>query len=233
MYKYDLGIIGGMGSEATVELYNRIISRTLHSCDQEHMRICILNNSIIPDRTKCIVEGKESPVPYINQSIEDLVNIKAEYFIIPCNTAHYFVPEYKIQNIKFINMIEETLKVIKQNYSNYNVCILATYGTINSKVYHNNKLSQGINFIYCEEEQDAVMKVITDTKSDQDRTMISNSLKAVLASVSKKNKKCLFVLACTELSLYLNDLKKEYEVIDAMDCLVNATIIKCGYQLKK
>ena len=35
------GIIGGMGSEATVELYKRIIDRTYHTCDQEHMRICV------------------------------------------------------------------------------------------------------------------------------------------------------------------------------------------------
>ena len=47
MKNYDLGIIGGMGSEATVELYNRIINKTVHSCDQEHMRIVVLNNSII------------------------------------------------------------------------------------------------------------------------------------------------------------------------------------------
>ena len=38
MFKYDLGIIGGMGSEATVELYKRIIDRPIHSCDQEHTR---------------------------------------------------------------------------------------------------------------------------------------------------------------------------------------------------
>ena len=233
MYKYDLGIIGGMGSEATVELYNRIISRTYHTCDQEHMRICVLNNSIIPDRTKCIVNNEESPVPYINESIQDLVNIKAEYFIIPCNTAHHFVPEYKIEGIKFISMIEETLNHINEFYSNKKVCILATHGTINSKVYHNNKLGENINFVYCNKvEQDKVMKVITDTKSDCDRNQILNDLLSVLDSVYLREKDCLFVLACTELSLYLEPLKEEYSVIDAMDCLVNSTIVKCGYKLK-
>ena len=58
MYKYDLGIIGGMGSEATVEVYKRIVNRTKHSCDQEHMRICILNNSII-----LLVIDNPNPLP--------------------------------------------------------------------------------------------------------------------------------------------------------------------------
>lgn len=233
MYKYDLGIIGGMGSEATVELYNRIISRTYHTCDQEHMRICVLNNSIIPDRTRCIVYNEESPVPYINESIRDLVNIKAEYFIIPCNTAHHFANEYNTEGIKFISMIEETLKYINENYSDKKVCILATHGTINSKVYHGNKLGEKLNFVYCnKEEQESVMKVITDTKSDSDRNEILNLLLSVIKSIKERNGECLFVLACTELSLYLEETKKENLVIDAMDCLVNATIVKCGYKIK-
>ena len=95
MCKYDLGIIGGMGSEATVEIYKRIIERTKHKCDQEHMKICILNNSIIPDRTKCILENGENPLPYLNESIKDLENIGAKYFIVPCNTAHYFSDKFE------------------------------------------------------------------------------------------------------------------------------------------
>ena len=76
MFKYDLGIIGGMGSEATVEIYKRIINRTKHTCDQEHMKIVILNNSIIPDRTNCILNNGENPLPYLNESIKDLENIE-------------------------------------------------------------------------------------------------------------------------------------------------------------
>ena len=94
MHKYNLGIIGGMGSEATVEIYKRIIDRTVHTCDQEHIKMCILNNSIIPDRTKCILNGEESPLAYINQSIKDLESLNVEYFIVACNTAHYFAPYF-------------------------------------------------------------------------------------------------------------------------------------------
>ena len=233
MFKYDLGIIGGMGSEATVEIYKRIIERTKHTCDQEHMRICILNNSIIPDRTNCILNNGENPLPYLNESIKDLENIGAKYFVVPCNTAHYFVDKFEYKNIEFISMIEETLIYIKNNYSDYKVCILGTSGTIKTKVYHSHILSNNINYVYTNDyEQEIIMKVITDTKSDVDRKItISNLLQAV-DLIKQREENCLFVLACTELSLYLEDVKKESLVIDAMDCLVNSAIIKCGYQIK-
>lgn len=233
MFKYDLGIIGGMGSEATVEIYKRIIERTYHTCDQEHMRIVILNNSIIPDRTNCILNNGENPLPYLNESIKDLENIKAKYFIVPCNTAHHFASQFEISNINFISMIEETLFEIKKNYKNAKVCILATHGTINSKVYHGNVNANGIDFIYLNNHnQDIIMSVINDTKSDKNREMIKANLLSVIRSVKQENENCLFVLACTELSLYLEDAKNEALVIDAMDCLVNSTIAKCGYKLK-
>lgn len=233
MYKYDLGIIGGMGSEATVEIYKRIIERTYHTCDQEHMRICILNNSIIPDRTNCILNNGENPLPYLNESIKDLENICAKYFIVPCNTAHHFASLFEMNNIKFISMVEETLQYIKNNYTNYKVCILATHGTIKSKVYHEHDYSKGIDFIYCNNnEQDCIMNVINDTKSDKDRQIIKNNLLNTINSIKEREGNCLFVLACTELSLYLKDVKKIVSVIDAMDCLVDSTIIKCGYRLK-
>lgn len=233
MHKYDLGIIGGMGSEATVEVFNRIVKRTQHKNDQEHMRICILNNSIIPDRTKAILDNEENPIPYINNSIMDLDKIGVKYFIIPCNTAHYFVKDFIFSSATFISMIEETLILINNSYKNKNICILGTKGTINTKVYHNHPLATNLNFIYASEsEKDIVMEVINGTKEDKDKVVLKDMLYSVIKSISDKTQNTLFVLACTELSLYLKDLQKDFLVIDAMDALVNSTIIKCGYKLK-
>ena len=76
------------------------------------------------------------------------------------------------------------------------------------------------------------MKVITDTKSDEDKELITNNLLGVIDCVKKREKDVVFVLACTELSLYLEETRKNATVVDAMDCLVNKTIISCGYEIK-
>lgn len=234
MYKYDLGIIGGMGSEATVEIYKRIVERTVHTCDQEHMKICILNKSIIPDRTASILFNNEDPSPYLQESIHELEEIKCKYFIMACNTAHYFVPSLKYENIMFINMIEETLEYVKEYYSDKKICILSTKGTIQSNVYHGNNKAKEFSFVYANnDEQNKIMNIITNTKGNGDRNILSSELEKIVESIIKREENCIFIIACTELSLYKSILEKEYIVVDAMDCLVNSAIIKCGYKLKK
>lgn len=233
MYKYDLGIIGGMGSEATVEIYKRIVERTKHTCDQDHMKICILNNSIIPDRTASILNGEEDPSPYLQESINELIKVNCKYFIMACNTAHYFVSFLKYENINFINMIEESLEYIRKNYNDKKICILSTKGTIQSKVYHNNIKAKDFSFVYAnEDEQNKIMNIITNTKKGFDRESLSKELELIVENIYNREDNCVFVIACTELSLYKSNLEKKYILVDAMDCLVNSSIIKCGYQLK-
>ena len=49
--KKTIGIVGGMGPLATCDLFKKIIELTDASCDQEHVRVCIDNNTEISDRT--------------------------------------------------------------------------------------------------------------------------------------------------------------------------------------
>jgi len=48
--KKKLGIIGGMGPEATVTMFNKIVTMCDASNDQEHIEIFIHNNTNIPDK---------------------------------------------------------------------------------------------------------------------------------------------------------------------------------------
>jgi aspartate/glutamate racemase len=86
-------------------------------------------------------------------------------------------------------MIEETLNHIKQNYENYNICILGTTGTIKSKVYHEHFLSNDIKYIYLNNyDQDIIMNVINDTKADKNRENIKNNLLSVVKNVQNNIK---------------------------------------------
>ena len=58
-----IGILGGMGPLATCDLFSKIIQITDASCDQEHVRICIDNNTEISDRTNAIIRHGKDPVP--------------------------------------------------------------------------------------------------------------------------------------------------------------------------
>src|SRR5699024_11272640 len=65
-----IGIIGGMGPEATANLFMKIIKATKVKEEQEHFRVIIDSNPKIPDRTKAILGKGQSPV----NAIVDIAN---------------------------------------------------------------------------------------------------------------------------------------------------------------
>ena len=84
-----LGIIGGMGPEATVDFYHKIVNHTVASIDQEHIDIVILNHASIIDRTYALKNGLEQVL--INSLLEDIrimENLNVKNIAIPCNTCH-------------------------------------------------------------------------------------------------------------------------------------------------
>ncbi|MDD3171454.1 MAG: amino acid racemase [Bacilli bacterium] len=233
-YVYDLGIIGGMGPEATAEIFKRIIDHTKAFRDQDHMKICVLNNTSIPDRTAYIENKINNPLPKINEAIRDLITLKTRCFIIACNTAHYFEDMLVYDDrIKFFSIVSETLDYINKFYPTKKVYILGTNGTKNAMIYSNNPHKGSLDITYPEDNsQKMVMKAITDTKNGTSKNEILTSLKETIKEISNGNMEYLFVLACTELSLYKNDLEKDFFVLDAMDILIEKVITECGYELK-
>ena len=60
-----IGILGGMGPEATVYLFELIVKMTDADKDQEHIPVIIYNNPKIPHRTDAILGGGTSPLPFL------------------------------------------------------------------------------------------------------------------------------------------------------------------------
>ena len=60
MQNYRLGVLGGMGPQATNTFYQYVIDRTDASCDQEHVNALILSDSEMPDRTAAILGSDEA-----------------------------------------------------------------------------------------------------------------------------------------------------------------------------
>ena len=134
-----VGILGGMGPLATVDLFNKIILETDAHTESENINVVISSNTDIPDRTQYITKGGENPLEYIIEEAKKLQKIGADGIVMPCNTAHYFFD--KIQqniDIPLINMIEETAKVIVK--TNEIVIVKLDYlqqgGRMKEKVYN-------------------------------------------------------------------------------------------------
>lgn len=213
--KNFLGIIGGLGSLASSHLYQMIIKKTKVTSDQEHINMIIYNHATIPDRTAYILDNKkESPLPYLKEDIKELTNLGANLIIIPCNTSHFFYNELvKTTNVPILNMIEDTVKHIQERKIK-KVLILATSGTIKSRLYQNMCEKYKIDYIEPNETlQNNIMDIIyNNIKSGK---MITKELLEEVLSEYKDID--AYILGCTELSILKSELKLNDKFIDPLE----------------
>ena len=225
---YKLGVIGGMGPLATVKFYDKIVLNTEAHNDNEHIDLIVLNHSTMPDRTKCIIENKDTEfLNEIKKDLEILERIGIDVVAIPCNTSHYFYDEFKnFTNLKIINMIEETILEIKRRGIK-KVAVFGTLGTLNSKVYNKYAKENGIEVKeLSREDKKTVMDIIYKIK--ETNNLESKDFVEILNKYC--NDKTIGIIACTELSLL--DIPENLNTIDALDVLVNKSIEYSGAKIK-
>ena len=225
---YKLGVIGGMGPLATVKFYDKIVLNTEAHNDNEHIDLIVLNHSTMPDRTKCIIENKDTEfLNEIKKDLEILERIGIDVVAISCNTSHYFYDEFKnFTNLKIINMIEETILEIKRRGIK-KVAVFGTLGTLNSKVYNKYAKENGIEVKELSlEDKKTVMDIIYKIK--ETNNLESKDFVEILNRYC--NDKTIGIIACTELSLL--DIPENLNTIDALDVLVNKSIEYSGAKIK-
>lgn len=158
-----IGIIGGMGPMATVDLMKKVILATDAREDQDHIPILVDNNTNIPDRTAAILGKGESPLPELMKSANRLTDAGADFLIMGCNTAHYFLP-LMMPNLRIpvINMIEETAAFCaREGYKR--VGLLASAGTCKSGIYQRALERAGVEVVQPQgEAEDAIHGMIYD-----------------------------------------------------------------------
>ena len=136
MSEQRLGILGGMGPQATQDFYQRILDRTDASCDQEHLPTLIWSDTSMPDRTAAILGGDaEGCYRRLLDGARLLERGGCTALAIPCNTSHYFAD--RLQGdiaIPLIHMPRETVAVLAAD-GKKRVGILATDGTVQTGIY--------------------------------------------------------------------------------------------------
>lgn len=229
-----LGVLGGMGPQATNTFYQRIIDRTQAEKDQEHLQVLIWSDAKIPDRTAGILAGPEA-AEQVYQALLDgarlLERAGCTVLAIPCNTSHYFVDRLQAQlRIPIIHMIRETVAAI-QAMGKKTVGILATDGTVRTGIYQKELTAAGLTPVTLPEElQGVVMSIIYD-EIKRGETGSREKFGEVDAWLRQAGCDCA-ILGCTELSVYRNLHSLPPYYIDAMEVLAQQAILRCGKQLR-
>ena len=141
-----IGIVGGVGPYAGLDLVRNIFDQTLARSDQEHMDVVMLSMpSSITDRTEFLLDQSgENPGLGIAGVINRLEAAGATVAGIPCNTAHadeiFSRTVNELQQagskIRLLNLVEEVIASIRERHPHAgNIGVLSTTGTLKSGVY--------------------------------------------------------------------------------------------------
>ena len=232
---YDLGIVGGMGTQATAVFFDILTAHTAARKDSEHVCSVILNRADTPDRTRFILgKSKDDPFPFLADCLQTLNTIGVRAVAVPCNTAHCFYEKMReCSAAPVLNMVELTKQYVAGSSLPKKLCVLATQGTVQSGVYErfgNEGLSVGYpDEVMCREVQH-IIEDVKDT-AHADIEQLSRRLAAVMGRTARACEEVTYVLACTELSVLDKRFFSAFSVVDAMDILALVSIEVAGKKM--
>ncbi len=233
--KKTIGILGGMGPLATADLFRKIVSLTEAACDNDHIRVYIDSNCAIPDRTAAILSGGSDPVPEMTDALRHLEACGADCILLPCNTAHYFLPRLQsLTQIPFLSMLEATAAACAAEHPGQTAAILATKGTLSTGLYQQALTARQVPFLVPDEvQQDSLMSVIYEgVKAGTHPEHYRARFLQVLTELSAAGAD-YFILGCTELPLAFQLLQPTFEAVDPTAELAKAAIRFCGGHVRQ
>ena len=214
MTKKTIGILGGMGPLATVDLFRKITVHTDAKSDQEHPRVVIDSNTDIADRTEALLHGGADPTPEMIKSAQHLERIGADVLIMPCNTAHCFYDAVAASvHIPMLHMIALTCDALRERGVK-RAGLLATDGTVQTGIYQRAFADSGITLLTPPSAaQAAVMDIVYSGikagKLDYDASAFRAACEGLLAAGAET-----LVLGCTELPPVFDLYRLDYPAVD-------------------
>lgn len=220
-----VGVLGGMGPEATVMLMQRVIAATPARDDVDHVPLLVDQYPQVPSRIAYLVEGRGAdPGPVLVEMALALQAAGAQALAMPCNTAHHFAPLIaSAVSIPLLDMVALSATVARsQAEPGAPIGILASPAVRSVGVFERAFGDDAPEILY-PIDQDALLSAIRLIKSGQ----IDGQARAIFraASVELKGRGAQTQLvACTEFSLISEAIAQGAQAIDSLDQLVQAIV---------
>lgn len=217
-----VGVLGGMGPDATVDFMAKVIARTAADKDQDHVRMLVDHNPTVPDRQRAMLGSGEGPGPVLAAMAAGLETAGADFLVMPCNTAHAFSESIKeAVGIPLISIIDLTVAACAGLNA---VGVLATTTCLQCEIYQKALAAENINSIIPDDAELAeLMRLITIIKTGDRSEVVAEGIRRVAEAQVQKGAGAI-VAGCTEIPLVLNDSMLEVPLISSTDVLAEATV---------
>ncbi|SDE53977.1 aspartate/glutamate racemase family protein [Ruegeria marina] len=220
-----IGILGGMGPEATVLMMQRIIEATPAKCDQDHIPLLVDNNPQVPSRIDHLIHRTgEDPGPVLARMAQRLQDMGAEALAMPCNTAHRYAPVIEAGcDIPLINMVEAVADQIAGAMGpGARVGLLGSPALRLTGLFDAPMQARGLHMIYPQDDG-KLLHLIQTIKAEGPTSQARASLTEIAGQMRDRGVDRL-VTACTEFSLLFRDLDLPVPSFDSLDAVCKAVV---------
>ncbi len=222
-----IGILGGMGPEATVLMMQKLIDAVPAKDDGDHIPLFVDMNPQVPSRIARLIEGRGAdPGPVLAAMARGLERMGAEALAMPCNTAHHYAGQIReAVSIPFLDMIELSARAARAaGGPGARTGILASPAVRLTGVFEPKLSAQGLGALWPgEADQAALFEAIRAIKRHGVTETERAALAAAANDLARRGARVLLV-ACTELSLAADAIAAELPVLDTLDVLVEAVV---------
>ena len=135
-----IGLVGGMGSYATLDFFERYLNLFKADKEWDRPRIIIDNRCTMPSRVRAILynENWDIIVDELTDSICRLVDAGCDKVILACNTSHVFLKDVFAKETRLYPYVLNIIKICAEELMSKGVnevSLIATEGTILSRIY--------------------------------------------------------------------------------------------------
>lgn len=212
-----VGVIGGMGPQATADFLAKLVEATPVSQEQEHLHVLIDSNPKVPDRNRAIAHAGVSPGHVLAAMAENLQEAGAGFLVMACNTAHAFESSIRdAVSVPFVSMIEEACDACVRDHPDARrVGVLAAPGCIDAGLYQAALARRGLKALVLDpDDQQRFTAILYRIKLNGPASEIRAEMKALGETLIASGADIL-VAGCTEVPLVLEPDNLSRPLIDA------------------
>lgn len=220
-----VGILGGMGPQATILLMQKVLDAVRADDDADHIPLIVDQNPQVPSRIRHLIEGQgEDPGPVLADMARRLVAGGAQALAMPCNTAHHYAPMVRAAtDVEFLDMVQASVDhAAGLRPEGGRVGILASPAVRKVGLFNGPLAARGLSAVYATGDAD-LLAAIRQIKAQGPRPEARAALMQASAELVARGAG-VQMIACTEFSLIPDAVAPRVSAFDTLDRLVGEIV---------